>query len=370
MKKIAIDVRFSVYEWDETSYVNGGVGGSEIWAIKTSDELAKRGYSVYLFGNPKETHTSNSGVRYLKEADYYYISENFDFDCFIFSRVIPYNLEKIKCQNIFIMVHDMDIFNVPIEYNPALDKIKKIFYLSEFHRQNLAIKYPFFADRLAYTRNGVDGFLYEKYNNLPKKNKMLCSSGPYRQGIWIINYVFPLIRKEVPDFEINLCHYYDNFDDEIFHQDGINIIGSPSNQITRENLIKEQCESKIWIYSNNYIWNWNLDNEGYFNETFCITALESACAKNAIIVGERSPFTETLNGYNYMVGKDLYNESLLDAMPRENLKKFADVLANEAIKCLKDEEYRLSLVNQAYPIGMKSDWINATDYIENEIKKV
>lgn len=357
----------SNYNWDEKNYENGGIGGSEVWAIRTSDELAKMGYSVYLFGNPKESHVSSTGVKYLSYELYESISEDLEFDFFIFSRIFPYNINKLKTNNIFLISHDPYIENMPIYFNDEIGKIKKIFYLSDYHKQILKEYHPYLPDSVfCYTRNGVDLSLYEKYGNVEKKNQMVCSSGNYRQARWITTNVFPLIKKEVPDFELVLCSYWDTFNESIYRQEGIKIIGDSNNQLTKDELAKAQCESKIWIYSNTHTY--DLENR-FSNETFCITALEAACAKSAIIVGNNSPFPQTLFGYNHMIGKELYPDSLTDIMTSDNRKEFAKQIADMAIKCLKDEDYRMSLVNETYEIGVKSSWENATEYIINELKK-
>ena len=356
--------------WDENNYLSGGIGGSEVWAIRTSDELAKMGHDVYLFAFPEKPHISNTGVKYFQRRDFYFYSTHTDFDAIIISRCLPVMIEKIRCNNIFIMAHDLELYNADL----AIDliktgKIKKIFCLSEFHKQSLINRHPFLNENIfSYTRNGIDTWLYDKFDGVEKKNKMLCSSGPYRQGIWIARNIFPLIKKEVPDFEMNLCHYYDSFDNEVFKQEGINIIAQPGSPISKEDLVREQCESKIWVYSNNMIWDLGYAT-GYFNETFCITALEDAYAKCAIIAGKRSPFTETLSGYSHFVGENLYPNSLFEMMPSENCEEFARMLANEAIRCLKDENYRLELVKESYEIAKNSTWENATSLIENELVK-
>lgn len=356
--------------WDETNYLSGGIGGSEVWAIRTSDELSKMGHDVYLFAFPEIPHVSNSGVKYFNGSDFYFYAEHANFDAFIISRYIPHNIDKIRCNNIFIMAHDLEIFNIHLAINGIKNgRIKKIFCLSEFHKKSLLNAHPFLTeDIFAYTRNGIDTWLYDKFDGVKKKNKMLCSSGPYRQGIWIAKNIFPLIKKEVPDFEMNLCHYYDSFDNDAFNQDGINIIAQPGSPISKEDLVREQCESKIWLYSNNMIWDWGKETS-YFNETFCITALEDAYAKCAIIAGKCSPFTETLKGYSHFLCENLYPDSIFDMMPNENLEEFAKTLANEAVKCLKDEDYRLGLVKESYEIAKNSTWENATSLIENELVK-
>lgn len=67
--------------------------------------------------------------------------------------------------------------------------------------------------------------------------------------IWLIENVFPEIRKQVPDFEISICGYFDDFNEPIFQQEGIKVLGN----ITKDELAREQMSSKIWIYPNHGI---------------------------------------------------------------------------------------------------------------------
>ena len=348
--------------WDENNYGKGGIGGSEVWAIRVADILSERGYDVYLFGNPKIQHVSNTGVRYLSIDDYKICSEYVEFDYFILSRQITDNIDKIKCDNIYLMLHDGVIVNPDgngFEVGCGFDRIKKVCYLSEFHKGLLLERYEIPDEKFHKVSNGIDFVLYDKFANLPKKNKMVCSSGKYMECKWLVTNVFPLIKREIPDFEIDICGYSDVFDEDIFKQKGINIIGDRNKQISKLGLAKAQSESKVWIYCNH-----GYDEHGNrLGETFSITAIENAYAGCACILGKWGPFIDTLSGYSGFLCEDLYGEDKMWPMPEENKGKFAVEVANMAIKCLKDESFREKLVEESFSIAKRYTWENATDDI-------
>ena len=350
--------------WDEFNYTKGGIGGSEVWAIRVADILAERGYDVYLFGNPSMQHVSKNGVRYLKPEDYKICSESVTFDYFILSRQITDNIKKIRSKKIYLMLHDGIIINPEgngFEISDEnFDRIDKVCYLSEFHKGLLLERYNIPDEKFQRVSNGIDFLFYDKYANIEKKNKMVCSSGKNRECMWLIKNVFPLIKREVPDFEIDVCGYSDVFDEEIFKQGGINIIGDKGHQITKSGLAKAQSESKIWIYCNH-----GYDEHGNrLGETFSITAIEDAYAGCACILGKWGPFIDTLNGYSGFICEDLYGDDKMQPMPKENTAKFAVEVANMAIKCLKDEEYREKMAKECFEIAKKHSWEDATDDIE------
>lgn len=341
------------YVWDEFSWEDGSVGGSETWAIKLSNELSKRGYEVYLFGNPRMEHDSEFGVHYLNNSSFYGLCDKVKFDQIILSRTVEC-LDSIKnCDNIYVMMHDIDIIGFNQSY---IGKIKKIMCQSEFQRDVVMSKYKIPIEKFFMTFEAIDHNFYDRYSNVEKRNKMVFSSGFGRGVRWLSEQVFPKIKKEIPDFELDICGHFDG--DIIISslkQDGINVLG----RLGKEELAKIQSESKIWIYPNH-----GYDSEYNRNdETFCITAIENAYAKNACILGDWGCFSSTLKGYSGFVGNKLYSNRI-EPMDYENMDSFAEELANDAIKCLKNEEYRLSKVNSSYEISTKYTWKNVADNIE------
>lgn len=348
MKKIGI-CPFVVREqfvWDENNYEIGYIGGSEVWAIKISDEFAKHGYDVYLFGNPLCDHVSNTGVKYYKKE---YLDNNIDtleFDYFIASRFLFDTLPMVKAKKKILMLHDTMVIGGRSLADIKECGITSIAYQSEYQKEVFSKRYSVMDKVFFKTIEGVDSTNYD--NATPqKKNKMVFSSGKGRGLYWFIENVFPKIRKTVPDFEIDIAGYNDTYDEIIFHQPGINIIGN----VPREELEKLQLESKIWIYPNH-------GYDSYFNsneETFCITLVENGLAKNACILSDWGCFGNTFKGYKGFVGSELLH-SKIEPMDYDNFDKFAELLAEDAIKCLTDEEYRLKKAEDAYKISKQYTW--------------
>ena len=360
MKKLGLYclVQSEKYIWDENSEMNGIVGGSEIWAINIANEFANKGYDVYLFGNPESNHTTQNGVRYIKSSEFQQYNNDVDFDYLIFSRSMKEINENIRCKNIYLMLHDTSI----LDYNPNNFKyIKKIACKSEYQKNAIINKYRIDKNMFFNTFEALHQEWYDGKNDCEKKNKMLFSQGYGRGSRWFVEYVFPLIKEEVPDFEVCFCSYNSEYKDLAFNKEGIkNLYFLP-----KESLIKEQCESKIWIYPNHGYDTGFGDNV----ETFSITTIENAYAKCACILGDWGCFSSTLEGYSGFVGNGLY-ENKFEAMPFDNLENFARQLADDAIKCLKDEEYRKSKVESSYNIAKKYTWKAAAETFEDEFNFV
>jgi len=354
------------FKWDERNYEQGKVGGSEIWAIELSKEFAKRGHDVYVFGNPETEHNyivGDNAIKYKNISSFKKICSEIKFDEIILSRTVKpiIDNEIVNCDNVYIMAHDTEIVNYTPDFN--IDRIKKIFYQSAFQLKVLKEKYNIPENKFTKTFQAIDHTLYEKYSNLEKKNKMLFSQGPNRGLRMFMENVFPLIKKEIPDFEVDICSWWLEKSDvsSLYKQDGVNIL----NNIPREELIKRQCESKIWVYINH-----GYDSEYNRNEeTFSITTVENAFAKNACILGPWGCFYTTLNDYDGFICADLF-DSIWEPMEYDRLEEFYKKMAEDAIKCLKDENYRLSKVKSSYDCVKDYTWENVAKTFETEFLKI
>lgn len=343
------------YVWDENSEFSKAIGGSEIWAINISNTFCNRGYDVFVFCNVVENHVSNIGVKYIKISEFKSYENAISFDFLIFSRSIELIYNGIRCKNIYLMLHD----NTIIGFNQEkLNLVKKIAYQSDYQKNIISKKYHIPDNKFFKTFEAIHQELYDGKNDCEKKNKMLFSQGYGRGSRWFVEKVYPLVKKEVPDFEVNFCSYNSNHNDLIFNQDGIHNLGT----LTKDSLIREQCESKVFIYPNHGYDTGFGDNA----ETFSITLIENAYAKCACVLGKWGCFSTTLEGYDGFVGEGLY-DNIYEAMPYENLDEFAKQLANEAIKCLKDNEYREKRVESSYNISKQYTWDKAAETFEKEM---
>lgn len=115
-------------QWDSSS-LNSGIGGSETAVIRLSEEWAKKGYKVTVYGDPI-TKGMQNGVNYLP---WYYFNPDDEFNIFIQWR--SWQLAgQIKARKFFVDLHDL--FNGDSIDPKYLKHIDKLFVKSKFHRTN------------------------------------------------------------------------------------------------------------------------------------------------------------------------------------------------------------------------------------------
>ena len=335
--------------WDETNYSTGkNVGGSEVWAIRLSQELSKLGYVVFVFANPKSFHVDEHGVFWCKANTFESIAKNLYFDHLISSRRVDEITDNLKVGDIIAMFHENHVLR-----NKNSTFQSKFPAIDWFYVQSLSQKIIFEqgfnvpSEKIRMTFEGVDADLYKDAPKIQKKNKMLWSMGENKGADLLVKEIFPIIRKEVPDFEIVMCHYHETFDKALYKQEGIVV----KNNLDREGMVREQMESKIFIYPNH-----GKFSDGKLNfETFSITTVENVMAMNAPVLGAQGCWYSTLNGYSGFVGDGLF-KNLLYPLNDEDKKKFCQLLAEEAIHLLKDEDYRMKRVKEAMEICKDYTW--------------
>ena len=348
MKKIAIfagGLYFPpdmIHTWDERNLETGGIGGSEVWAIMLASQFQKDGNKATIFCDCDNWHFAPDGVEYIPYRNIQSVCAYADYDLLIVSRYANVLLNNIKAKRIVMMAHDCVYVDCPSYSEDGLGKSDAYMFQSDFQKEQLLISYPQLKDKTWFrTSQCVDVTRYE--GTPKKKNKMLWSTHKRRGSKFLIERVLPLIRKEVPDFEIEVSGYIEDTTDTYFQNPGVKVIGC----LSREELIKHQMDSKIWMYPN-----WGMYDDGsIIEETFCITAIENALAKNAVIVADKTCFSSTLRGYKGFVGDNCFKEGQFVIDNEEDKNKFAQELADAAIKRLKNEKYRKELANSAYDIA-------------------
>lgn len=345
-------------KWDEKNLLDGTIGGVEVWVVEIASAFARKGYHVIVFGDPKVWHFAKDGVEYVPFQLLRLRKEYQHFDYFIINRKYGDISKDVSCPKFYIMAHDCCFLNVPINRKITLPDCFKVAYQSEFQHQNLSRRYGIPNDKFFYVRNGVDQSYYIDDKIIEKKNKMVWSSQKVRGVRLIIEKMLPLIRKEIPDFEIDVCGYLDNLTDDYFKAEGVNLIG----RVSKEELARRQRESKVWIYPN-----WGKFDTGAENdETFCLTAVENGLSKNAIVISDKGCFRTTLGGYEGFVGQNMFDGKYV--LPEEKLDDYCAELAKQTIKILKDDEYREKLANNAFEICKKYTYDKAVEDWEKEFK--
>ena len=345
------------YYWDENTILENGGGGSETWAVEIAREFQSRGFHVIVFGNPDCWKFASSGVEYVPFSMFHHRCEYQHFDYFISSRQISEIGHFLKCDNVYIMSHDICLHYADEAKDLKLDRVKKIAYLSEWHRDILEKWYKdgIPNGQMFKTINGVDPSIYSKSSEFTKENMMVWSSRSERGLRYFINWVYPAIKEKVPDFKLKVCLYLNDFSDEC--DEGIELFG----KLGKNDLAELQMRSKLWVYPNLGF----LDTNGMpFQETFCITAVENGLAENAIVCGDAGGLKTTLEGYSGLIGKDIYENGYING--HEKMVQYAEKLADESIKILTDDDYRLKKAAEAKSICSKYTWANSVETWLNE----
>lgn len=349
-------------KWDENNLKSGGIGGSEIWAIELSNMLESKGYHCMIFADCEKWHFASNGVEYVPYKFITDISKYQEFLCFITSRKTSILSLDIKAKTKILMLHDTLVLDAENREGLHLNSIDYIAYQSDFQKDEFIKRYGEIPNNKFFrTFQAIDQSLYSNFSNVQKSNKMLWSTHKIRGARFLIERVLPLIKKEVPDFEIEVCGYVNDTTDDYFHADGVKILGT----LTKSELVQHQKESKIWIYPN---WG-KYDNGWTIEETFCITAIENAMAGNALFVADKTCFSSTLKGYQGFTGTECFPSDSYILETEEQKSNFASLLAKNAIHALKDEEYRAFLAESAINACKNYTWNNAAQTFINIFDK-
>jgi hypothetical protein len=256
------------------------------------------------------------------------------------------------------MSHEIGIFNkywgnFETFEGLKMDKVKKIGVLSEWHKKATLKLYPQLReDQLFITHNGIDQSLYENVDHHAKRNMMVWSTALNRGMTFFGKYVLPKILKEVPDFELNICSYNLDIKGELPEGPNVHFLGT----LTRPELAELQKQAKIWI----------LPNYGYndfgkpLHESFCMSAVEHALAGNAIICFNKDGLTTTLEGYEWIINADWFDDSPESReISEEEYERLAESLASEAVKLLTSPATRRMRATEAAEICSKYTWKNS-----------
>ena len=352
------DFTYNGKNWDSDVVRNGGAGGSEIWTVELASEFNKLGFHTIVFCCCDVWHFDNEGVEYVPFWLFESRSQYQHFDYFISSRRAEEITPYFECPNIYLMSHEIGIFNkywgnFETFEGLKMDKVKKIGVLSEWHKNATFQMYPQLKEEQVFiTQNGIDTSLYESVNYSGKRNMMVWSMALNRGMTFFGKYVLPKIVDEIPDFELNICSYCLDIKGTLPEGPNVHFLGT----LTRPELAELQKQAKIWI----------LPNYGYndfgkpLHESFCMSAVENALAGNAIICFNKDGLTTTLGGYGGILNADWFDDSPNSReISEEEYERLAKELANRAVCFLKNDDVRLAFANEATALCQKYTWKNA-----------
>lgn len=142
--------------WDARTLYTEGLGGSETWAIRMSEEFAKLGCRVVCFG-PMQDEIYN-GVEWKNQSKWESFLDMNWIDVCVVSRYPQFLENKIRAGKKYLMVHDV----FPMNDNGLTKKhiesgnINGVLCLSTWHRDYVSQVCGISKDKIILIKNGVD----------------------------------------------------------------------------------------------------------------------------------------------------------------------------------------------------------------------
>jgi len=272
--------------WDEKSLNSSiqddkpkGIGGSETQVILLSREFSKLGYKVKIYNKCKKRHLDGGyDVEYIPFQNFNDDSKSIFYDYFIASRYLDCFDISFRSGKNYAMIHDIFlIMGGRDQKDVKLDKIDNYFALSNRHKKFVSEHHSIPLDRIKVTSNGLDFSRFDS-EEVPERDpfKLIYSSSPDR-GLELLLDLFPKIDERA---HLHIYYGFENFKDQKYIEKMMNKIKELNKEkervfyhgrIGQDELAKQFQTSAIWAYPT------------FFEETYCITALE-AMAGGAVVL--------------------------------------------------------------------------------------
>lgn len=293
--------------FDENSLINGGMGGSETWAIQLGEAFNKRKHKVTIVC-PCTTHTAQNGILYVSLGELNKIFKQ-EFDLCIISRVYNDFIGKIEengsCKNVFIQAHDPDIRGNGYKTLKKCSCFKGVSTLSKYQEDSLNKRCDVPYEDMFRIGNGVDPELFKNLDFTATNKRLLHSSCYDRGGNIVRNNVMPRYTEIIPDGGADFCSY--NSLHHLNRYKNINVLGC----LNKRDLYTEM--------SNRYCWFYPLIND----ETFCITMIENAMCENDLILpldygcsSILEPFNNDITMANHFTKNEEFENAVEEAKDR------------------------------------------------------
>jgi hypothetical protein len=265
--------------WTGSDILSKGFGGSETWVIETARTLSKTN-KVYVFCNTRFTENFE-GVIYQPVEQFHSFIRITKVDVCVVSRYTEYIPVALlgKPKKIKVIFHD----NLIPETIIPIDESIELYGLTDWHSKNIKIQFPQFPVK---TQNyGI----HLPKTHLPKvKNSFIYSSFPNR-GLSVLISMWPRILERYPDSTLNVFCDLSHSWTKRYYPEEMEYITKNINQkgITVHGFINKKDLNEWWLKSEYWLY------PCIFEETFCLTALESAVSRTLPITNGLAGLSET-----------------------------------------------------------------------------
>ena len=299
-------------DWFGETLYSKGLGGSETFTVKYGETLAKMGYQVIVFCKTDRKNVYND-VLYFPIDDYPLFLSRYKVDICLINRYQVYtHISILKAEKTYLILHDLTPLETII---PTDDRLTGILFLSEFQKEQFLSLFGAFRNRCHVISYGIDTSLFPSSELVSVKDIenghwtngdndeiiFVYPSFPNR-GLLPLLHIFPSIISKYPNAKLHIfCEtkhqwvqqYHKEVADkidEILEQGNPNITNH--GWVNGEKLRSFWKKAHIWLYP------------CVFEETFCMTALESAMSKTLMICSDLGALPETVGDRGIIIPGD------------------------------------------------------------------
>lgn len=350
-KSVVIAALGVVEAWSPRNEKDGGIGGSEEAVLNLSREFKELGYDVTVYTNTGPDDGDYDGVHWKMFTE---MNWNDTFDTLVLWRNVDLLNHPWKANKFLFDMHDVAFKE---QWTPErIDRVDNIMVKSEYHKSLL----PEEAQKKAVVvGNGIKKSQFEGKDIERQKHRCIYPSTIDR-GLDVLLGMWPSIRKEVPDAELHIYYGFVTYEalnrtnpERMrylkFIKDSIKELEPQGvvyhGRVDHETLADEFRKCDVWLYPTQ------------FPEIHCITALKAQKAGAVPVTTNYAALDETVK-YGVKIDGDTYKDAVVQ-------KRFVD----EAIRVLKDDEYKESIRPDMAKWADENDWSNVAKRWDDIIKQ-
>jgi glycosyltransferase involved in cell wall biosynthesis len=244
------------------------------------------------------------------------------------------------------MMHDLGPTGIVI---PIHNKLKKLFCLSEWHKQYFLKTFPQFENNTDPYHYGIDHLKFGDVDETKKiRHSFIYSSFPNR-GLIVLLKMWPLIKKKIPDATLNIyCDVYNDWSNKNFPEEMKEIQSMLWDESGVEKYYSQGIVYHGWVSKEKLAQGWKQSDVWFypckFAETFCLTALEAATTKTLAITNNLAALQNTVGDRGVSIEGDVITKEWQE----KALNAIVDVLTNPA--------YKKELVDKNYEWSQEHTW--------------
>jgi len=236
-------------EWDPTSQ---SLGGSEQAVVHISTEWVKMGKKVAVYGKLTK-ETIYNGVHFIDWKTFPFHQKHSVVVLWRMSGIncgLPF---KIKTKKLFVDFHDNN-FVFRHAYLPYTDRIDRIFFKSDFHKEYYENHFKLKLKEENYTiiPNGLRISDFSENPCIPREPFRFCYCSCYTRGlVELLQYVWPVIFHHFPQAELHTYYGMDSLDQQT-RQQMMTLLGQPGvmdhGRRPMNEIVKEKWKSSFHLY--------------------------------------------------------------------------------------------------------------------------